>query len=142
VVLKSTPYIQTFYSRSETVDLLLSLILFSTSNPNTNKKPQPDKLNNECKLCNFMIIVRQKIKMIWLALFPLITFATISSCANFCQEEDHTTRPLGRVRLFIRKRLWSNTVTRYRQPNLTRYITPSFPRFSHISLHSSLLFLR
>jgi hypothetical protein len=32
-------------------------------------------------------------------------------------------------------------VTLYRQPNLTRYITP-FPRFSHIYLHSFLLFLR
>jgi hypothetical protein len=46
--------------------------------------------------------------------------------------DDHTTRPLGRVRLFIRKRLSSNGVTLYRQPNLTRYITP-FPRFSHYS---------
>jgi hypothetical protein len=65
---------------------IFSLNLFSTSNPNTNKKLQPDKLNIKCKLCKFIIIVRQKIKMIWLALFPLITFATISSCSNCCQE--------------------------------------------------------
>jgi hypothetical protein len=104
VVLKSThthTHTQTFYNnRSETVDLLTNFILHLKSE--YEQETATRQVEQQMQIMQFYNNRTTEDKDDLARSFPLITFATISNCY---QEEDHTTRPLGRVRLFIRKLL-------------------------------------